>query len=55
MPQNFLIDPPSPFADLAEWKEYLAELLEAVKEHGAQPDLAAAIADAEEVIAEKTK
>jgi hypothetical protein len=56
MPKSdFLIDPPSPFADLEEWREYLAELLEAVKEHGAQSDLAEAIADAEKTIAEKTK
>ena len=52
---HFLIDPPSPFADLAAWKEYLEQLLEAVKVNGSHPDLAEAIADAEKTIAEKMK
>lgn len=45
-----LIDPPSPFAPLDEWRAYLAELRLGQDEEPSD-DLAQAIADAEQHIA----
>lgn len=44
-----IIDPPSPFDDVAVWRDWLAELATA----DPAPDILAAIADAKRVIAEK--
>lgn len=46
-----IIDPPTPFASLKEWQDYLAEL-RAIEEKTDQ--VRAAIDEAEAVIAEKT-
>jgi hypothetical protein len=46
-----IIDPPTPFAPLADWQEYLAELRR-IKPKTDQ--VRAAIDEAEAVIAEKT-
>lgn len=45
-----IIDPPTPFAPLSEWQDYLAEL-RAIKEKTDQ--VRAAINEAEAIIAEK--
>lgn len=45
-----IIDPPSPFAPLSEWKEYLDEL----RDLDGDDQVRAAIVEAEAVIAEKT-
>jgi hypothetical protein len=48
-----LIDPPTPFDTLAEWKAFLAEMKSLEPSEADKPEVLAAIAEAEETIAEK--
>ena len=55
VPQShLLIDPPSPFASLAEWREFLTDMQAALAEYGALPEIVDAIADAEKAIRDRS-
>ncbi|MBY0227602.1 MAG: hypothetical protein K2Q28_17520 [Hyphomicrobium sp.] len=49
-----MIDQPTPFSPLSEWKEHLEELAVALSQYGATPELREAIRVAERAIADLT-
>lgn len=49
-----MIDEPTPFAPLSEWKEHLESLSRCLEEYGATPELREAIRVAEKAVADLT-
>lgn len=47
----YLIDPPTVFAPIADWRVYLADLEDELSRNPADPDLIEAVADARDHIA----
>lgn len=50
----FIIDPPTPFDQLADWERHLGELQDLLKGNPGHADLIDAIAEAERMISELT-
>lgn len=52
--QHLLIDPPSPFEPLQEWREFLIEMQTALADYGPLPEIKDAIAEAEQAIRDRS-